>query len=100
MRICFSCNEFTSRHIPWPAGAGIPYTDRMLCATSGIIGEIISSCQGDSGGPLVREVKVHVKKRISIASSLVLNLWFVIPMKVTKHFLKDREAVTNQQLLK
>ena len=56
-----SCAEFTNRHIPW-GQARIPYSDRMICATSGIAGEIVDTCQGDSGGPLVREVNYGEKK--------------------------------------
>ena len=63
MRICCSCNEFTSRHIPWEPQQEIPYTNRMLCATSGIAGLIVDFCQGDSGGPLVREVKILKKRK-------------------------------------
>ena len=56
--MCCRCSDFTNRIIPWPLGpgTGIGFTDRMLCAISGIADKVVDTCQGDSGGPLVREV--------------------------------------------
>ena len=57
LNLCFfSCLEAVTTDIRWGFQTPLPYTNQMLCGTSGIAGENVDACQGDSGGPLAREV--------------------------------------------